>query len=76
MTAQPSNISSPLNEVQLMLLRLFSRPVSPAHLESIRNLLLDYYDKLLQEEVDNTIKEKGITRDDFDRVLNEQQRTK
>jgi hypothetical protein len=73
MSAKPANVS-PLNEVQVMLLRLFSRPVSPAHLEAIRNLLLEYYETLLQEEVDRTTREKGITRANFDKVLNEQQR--
>ena len=73
MTAQPA---PPLNEVQLMLLRLFSRPVSPVHLEAIRGLLLDYYETLLQQEVGKAIQEKGISRSDFDKVLNEQQCTK
>ena len=75
MTAQPA-IPQPLNEVQLMLLRLFSRPVSSTDLEAIRNLLLDYYESMLQKEVDKTVRAKGITRADFDEVLNEQQRTK
>jgi hypothetical protein len=75
MTA-PITIPQPLNELQLMLLRLFSRPVSPKDLGAIRSLLLDYYNTMLQQEVDKAIEEKGITRADFDKVLNEQQRTK
>ncbi len=71
-----STISQPLNETQLMLLRLFSRPISPKELEAISDLLLDYYENMLQKEVDKSIEEKDITRTDFDRVLNEQQRTK
>lgn len=75
MSAQPE-ISQPLNEVQLMLLRLFSRPVDQKDLEAIRKMLLDYYETLLQKEVDRAIEEKGITREDFDKVLGQQQRTK
>lgn len=71
-----STTAQPLNEMQLMLLRLFSRPVSPQHLEAIRDMLLDYYESLLQKEVDSTISSKGITRADFERVLDQQQRTK
>lgn len=66
----------PLNEVQLMLLRLFSSPTSKNDMDSIRKLLLDYYNKALQEELDRVIIEKNITRKDFVKVLNEQQRTK
>lgn len=75
MSSQPE-ISQPLNEVQLMLLRLFSRPVDPKDLEAIRKMLLDYYETLLQKEVNRAIEEKGITRADFDKVLSQQQRTK
>ncbi len=72
---QPTT-AQPLNETQLMLLRLFSRPVSPQHLEAIRDMLLDYYEGLLQKEADSAIQSKGITRADFEKVLDKQQRTK
>ena len=69
-------IAQPLNDVQLMLLRLFSRPM-PAHdLEAIREMLLTYYETALHKEVERVIEEKGITRTDFEHVLNRQQRTK
>jgi hypothetical protein len=75
MAAQTSKTVS-LNEVQLMLLRLFSRPMNAQDTEAIRHMLLDYYEALLQKEVSRTIEEKGINRTDFDRVLDSQQRTK
>jgi len=73
---QEASIQTPLNDVQLMLLRLFSRPMSKSDTEAIRNMLLDYYETLLQQEVDKVIKEKGIKREDFDRLLNLDRRTK
>jgi hypothetical protein len=49
----------------------------PEHdLEAIREMLLSYYETALQKEVERVIQEKNITRADFDRVLNQQQRTK
>ncbi|MBL7818661.1 MAG: hypothetical protein JNL70_26915 [Saprospiraceae bacterium] len=72
MTAQ----AQPLNEVQLMLLRLFSRPMPTQDVEAIRDMLLNYYEKALHEEVERVIEQKGITRADFEAVLNKQQRTK
>ncbi len=75
MTTQTSP-TQPLNEVQLMLLRLFSRPMPEYDLEAIREMLLSYYETTLHNEVERIIKEKDITRADFDVVLNKQQRTK
>ncbi len=68
--------TQPLNEVQLMLLRLFSRPMPEYDVEAIREMLLTYYETALHKEVEQVINEKDITRADFDRVLNQQQRTK
>jgi hypothetical protein len=65
-----------LNDVQLMLLRLFSRPMPNNDLEAIREMLLTYYETALHQEVERVIKEKDIKRSDFDAVLNKQQRTK
>ena len=73
---QESTIQKPLNDVQLLLLRLFSRPMSKSDTEAIRNMLLEYYETLLQEEVDKVIEEKGIKREDFDRLLNTNRRSK
>ena len=75
MTTQIS-VAQPLNEIQLMLLRLFSRPMPEHDLEAIREMLLTYYETALQKEVERVIQEKSITRTDFDRILNQQQRTK
>jgi hypothetical protein len=72
----PIHTSQPLNEVQLMLLRLFSRPIAPKDLDAIRKMLLEYYNKALQNELDRVIEEKNITREDFEAILNSQQRTK
>jgi len=52
--------AAPLNDIQLMLLRLFSREMSKPEMDAIRAMLLDYYDRALQEEVQKVIKEKKI----------------
>ena len=75
MSAQPAS-EQPLNEVQVMLLRLFSRPMPAQDLEAIREMLLTYYETALHQEVERVIEKKGITRTDFDNILNRQQRTK
>jgi hypothetical protein len=60
--------TQPLNEVQMMLLRLFSRPMSEHDVEAIRELLLTYYETALHKEVERVIEQKGIKRADFDRL--------
>ena len=65
----------PLNDVQVMLLKLFSRPMDAEDLASIRNMLLSYYDILLQKELDTVISEKKIRRENFETVLQQSQRT-
>lgn len=69
--AATKNINTPLNDIQLMLLKLFSRS-SSKNMEAIRHLLLDYYNKSLQAELDTVIEQKNITRADYDKVLNQQ----
>jgi len=66
----------PLNDVQLMLLRLFSREMSKAEMDAIRAMLLDYYDRALQDEVQKVIEEKKIGRARFEEKLNEKQRSR
>ena len=66
----------PLNDVQLMLLRLFSREMSKAEMDAIRAMLLDYYDRALQDEVQKVIEEKKIGRARFEEKLDEKQRSR
>lgn len=75
MSLPPESIQ-PLNEVQLMLLKLFSRPMSQEDIEEIRNFLMNYYEKMLHKEVEEVIDKKNITRADFEDLLNKDQRTK
>ncbi|MBC7775702.1 MAG: hypothetical protein H7246_09720 [Phycisphaerae bacterium] len=73
---QTATTVPPLNDVQLMLLRLFSRDMSKTELDAIRAMLLDYYDRALQDEVQKVIKEKKIERSTFEEKLNQQQRSR
>lgn len=75
-TMQTVTTVPPLNDVQLMLLRLFSRDMSKTEMDAIREMLLDYYDRALQDEVQKVIKEKKIERGHFEEKLNQQQRSR
>ncbi|MCB9293871.1 MAG: hypothetical protein H6559_12235 [Lewinellaceae bacterium] len=54
----PYTEQPPLNDIQLTLLRLFSREMSTDEVEAIRRLLLDYYEHALQGEVQRVIEER------------------
>ncbi|HMR18674.1 MAG TPA: hypothetical protein PKA53_05205 [Sphingobacterium sp.] len=59
-----------LNDIQVSLLRLFSRPMSKEETLEIRNLLVNHYSEMLNKEVTRVIKEKGYTAKDLENILN------
>lgn len=65
----------PLNEAQLTLLRLFSRQMDKDEIEALHALLIEFYERSLQQELDRVIEEKGIQAKDFEERLNQHQRT-
>lgn len=65
-----------LNDVQLMLLRLFNRDLTEQQTNDIRHILMNYLHEQLQIQVEKDMLQKGITQTDLDRKLNESQRTK
>jgi hypothetical protein len=66
----------PLNDVQLMLLRLFSRNLSEKQTADIQAFLLHYLHEQLQVQLEEDFKQENITQSDLDAKLNEDQRTK
>ena len=62
--------SSGLNEIQVSLLRLFSRPVSEKQTKELKKLLVDYYSIQLEKGVSKVVTEKGYSQKDFDDMLN------
>lgn len=65
-----------LNDVQLTLLKLFSREMSEVEQAEIKEILLKYYDNALQKELNSVIDRKGYTNADFEKVLSRSQRSK
>ena len=63
------NQHTELNPVQVSLLRLFNRPMSEKETLEIRNLLVEHYTEILNQEVTKDIEEKGYTSEDQDNVI-------
>ncbi len=68
--------STKFNEAQLTLLRLLNVGLSEQQIEDIRAMLLSYLEKDLFDELNRVVREKSYTDTDFDRMLNQDQRTK
>ncbi len=61
----------PLNDLQISLLRLFNREMSEEQILSLKRVLVQHYDQLLQAELEKVIAEKGYSQADFDKMLEE-----
>jgi hypothetical protein len=66
---QTSALPPKLNELQINLLRLFSREMSENEILSLKRVLVQHYSALLQEEVGEVVQAKGYTSQDFDKLL-------
>ena len=75
-TLRSQNVSySGLNEVQLGLLRMFSRPMSTEQTLKIKRAIVNFLSDELDEEVERVVAEKGITDSDFEKLRKQHQRT-
>ena len=68
--ALTQHLPSGLNEIQVILLRLFSRPMSEKQTKELKKLLVDFYSIQLEKEVSKVVAEKGYSQKDFDDMLN------
>ena len=68
--AVTQNSHTELNPIQVSLLRLFNRPMSENETQELKDLMVNHYSDLLEEEVKKVVSEKGYTQKDFDDMLN------
>lgn len=53
-----------LTEAQLLLLKLFSRNIPEKEMALLRRMLVEFYDNLIQEEIDNL----SVSQQDLDNL--------
>lgn len=68
------NFSS-LNDVQIGLLRMFSRPMTEEQTLKIKRAIVNHLSDELDVEVEKVVAEKRITEKDFDKLRKQHQRT-
>lgn len=64
-----------LNPMQLHMLRLFDRKLSPEQEAEVKQLLADYFFKLADKEADRVVAERNYSNEDFDAMLKSHRRT-
>ncbi|QKJ28676.1 hypothetical protein HQ865_02515 [Mucilaginibacter mali] len=69
--ALPQRSHTELNPVQVSLLRLFNIPMSEEDTLQLKQVLVDHYSALLEQEINHVVIEKGYIQDDFDKMLND-----
>ncbi len=65
----------PLSNIQIELLKLFSRDIEDKDIIEIKKLIVKYLAKKLTNHTDKIIEEKKWTDQDFERMLNTHMRT-
>ena len=58
-----------LNSMQQFMIQLFDRKVSSKQEDDIKKLLVNYFSKQIDDEMDNIWEERGMTQKDLDNVL-------
>ena len=64
-----------LNTMQQYMLRLFKRELSPQQEKDIRELLSNYFAKLVDDELDTIVAEEGITAEQLEEAATVHRRT-
>lgn len=68
--------ASKLNSMQLFMLKIFERPISNQQEEDIKQLLVDYFARQIDIEMERIWDEKAMTLEDLDKALVTHKRTK
>ncbi len=59
-----------LNELQMSVLRLLNQNISDTQMLNVKNLLVDYFENELKQELSKVISEKKYTIKDYQKMLN------
>ena len=59
-----------LSDIQISMLRLFDQGINEDETFELRKILLDYFDKKLQSELDKVLEEKQYSDKDYHKMLN------
>lgn len=70
-----ATLQTPFNAAQVEILKLFSQGLTEAQLEELRRTLIAFRFKLLDEHVEQVVKQKGLTTEQINQASREHRRT-
>ncbi|MBI5915492.1 MAG: hypothetical protein HY842_08950 [Bacteroidetes bacterium] len=68
-------LQPPYNPAQIEILKLFSQGLTEAQVEELRQLLITFRFKILDEHVEAAVHKKGLTKKEIDKASSEHRRT-
>ena len=63
--------NSKLSDIQISMLRLFDQGISETDTLKLRRILMDYFDKELQSELEKVLEKKQYSEDDYHKMLSD-----
>ena len=63
--------NSRLSDIQISMLRLFDQGISETDTLKLRRILMDYFDKELQSELEKVLEKKQYSEDDYHKMLSD-----
>ena len=60
-----------LNDIQISILRLFDQGISETETLEVRKIIMDYFDKALQDELDKVLEQKKYSDEDYHKMLSD-----
>ena len=68
---QKPNGNNGLSDIQISMLRLFDQGISETETLEVRKILMDYFDKALQIELDKVLEQKKYSDEDYHKMLSD-----
>jgi len=62
-------LKTPMNQAQMMVLQVVKEQYDQNELEELRQLLLDFNHRKMQQHLDKTVAEKGYSAQDFEQMV-------
>ncbi len=64
-----NTLKTPMNQAQMMVLQVVKEQYNEQDLAELRQLLIDFNHRKMQNHLDKTVAEKGYTTKDFEQML-------
>lgn len=64
-----NTLKTPMNQAQMMVLQVVKEQYNEQDLAELRQLLIDFNHRKMQNHLDKTVAEKGYTTQDFEQML-------